>query len=214
LNIKDLWRQFIKLIPILALIYIPGVVFISLLYVVYRTTGISFGNHFIDDGLVSNTGILFLASTAAVCIFGYFFIKNREGTSASTRFLLFFGLYTTLLTIDDFFMIHEAIGNSIATHASVSDNIGEDITFAVYILIFAFYMFKYRKVIYHTEYLLFIFALILLGFSILLEFFSNHLPDIPIFKVEEIYKFLGIITWFAYGIRTAFKLVNNPEPSA
>ncbi len=111
-------------------------------------------------------------------------------------------------------MIHEAIGDAISANASISDNVGENITFAVYILIFAFLTFKYRKAIYRTEYLLFIFALILLGFSILLEFFSNHLPDIPIFKVEEIYKFLGIITWFAYGIRTAFKLVNNPEPSA
>jgi hypothetical protein len=223
MNLKDLWRQFIKLVPVLLLVYIPAVVLLVILYILYRSGTIPFGIIFSDpteyleynrlNGLVLYLGVFLLISSAAVCIFNYFVLRSRGHAGSEGRFLLFFGLFSVLLAVDDLFMVHEAVGDVVATAAAVTDDLGEAITFAVYILVFAFFTLKYRKVIYRTEYFLFIVSIVFFVLSISLDLLPLSLPDNPLFKGEEIFKFFAYITWFVYAARTALKMVKNQEPT-
>jgi hypothetical protein len=222
--LKDLWRQFIKLIPSLSLVYLPGVVLIVVLYILYRTGVIPFGIIFSDpteylefgrlNGLMSYLGVFLLVASAAVGIFSHFLLRRRGHAPGEARFLLFFGLFSLILAVDDLFMIHEGIGDAITAVANVTDDLGEALTFIVYILIFAFFTFKYRKVIYRTEYFLFICALILFLLCVLLDLLPLRFSDNFIFKGEEIFKFFAYITWLVYIARNAFKMVKNQEPTS
>jgi hypothetical protein len=224
MTLKDFWQQFTKLVPVLLLVYLPGVVLIGVLYILYRTGTIPFGIIFSDpteyleynrlNGLVLYLGIFLLISSAAVCIFNYFILRSRDHTGSEGRFLLFFGLFSILLAVDDLFMVHEGVSDAVATVTAVTDDLGEAITFAVYILVFAFFTLKYRKVIYRTEYFLFIVSIVFFVLSISLDLLPVSLPDNPLFKGEEIFKFFAFITWFVYAARTALKMVKNTETTS
>ena len=220
MNLSDFKRQFIKLIPTLLLMYIPSIVFFSVLLLVHATTDVAF-SVFLDDplsyllapsyiGLASNIGILFWCASASILIFAYLVLRRKGIGSESASFLLAFGLITAILAIDDLFMVHEAVGDLFEPTFG-NDNIGEAGAFAVYILFFIYFIFKYLKVISRTEYVLFIGFIILCGLNLALDLLPIQYPREMGLHVEEIIKFLAIITWFGYTTRTALRFVKDPE---
>ena len=228
MKVSDMWRQFINFLPALLVMYIPAAIFIVVLFIVYLTLDIPFST-FVEDpaaslkysglsGIVSNVGILFQSSAAAVSIFGYLLLKRRGGANGSGSFLLSFGLFAALLAIDDFFLVHEAVGDALAGAFGFSDSIGEGLTFAVYVVLFLFIVIKNRDVVLQSEYLLLCGAIILFCLSTLIDLsevaftFESGTIGNKIFRIgEEIIKFFAIITWAVYIARSAMKLVKDRD---
>ena len=228
MKVFDMWRQFISFLPVLLAIYIPAAIFIIVLFIVYVTLDVPFST-FVEDptaglkysgltGVVSNVGILFQSSAAAVSIFGYILLRKRGIANGNGSFLLSFGLFAALLTIDDFFLIHEAIGDVLANAFGFSDSIGEGLTFAVYIVLFLFIVIKNRDVVFHTEYLMLCGAIIFFCLSTLIDLsevaftFESGTIGNKIFRIgEEIIKFFAIITWAVYIIRSTMKLTKDSD---
>lgn len=133
-------------------------------------------------GLISNIGIFVLLSAGAISIFSFF--QNKK----SKFLLLWVGLFSAFLAMDDFFMLHEDIIPrklgipEIFVYASYG--------FFVMTIIIAFFgdIAGKRHIGLYT-------SVILLAFSVIV--------DITIDSVvaEDTLKFLGIVLWSAYWIR-------------
>ena len=78
-------------------------------------------------GILSNLGILFWACTMAICLFAYAALTDKKSRTA--RLILYSGLFTGWLMLDDLFLFHDRIFPDFL-------GIDEKITFGVYGLIF------------------------------------------------------------------------------
>lgn len=221
MKFSDLKRQFINLIPVFLLVYIPSIVLFCILLVVHFTTDVSF-SVFLDDpvsflnapsyiGLASNLGILIWCASAAIMIFAYLVLRRKGVANKTASFLLAFGLIGLWLAIDDLYMVHEAVGDGFLAAFGTSDDVGEGATFVVYMLIFFYFVFRYRYVISRTDYLLLASFIILCGINAVFDLAPSRLGIRYSGRIEEIIKFLAIVNWFAYTTRTAFKIMKNPE---
>lgn len=146
-------------------------------------------------GLASNAGVLLWAATAAVCLFTFLVLKNINPVQTNF-FLLFSGLITLLLCLDDLFMLHEAV---FPWHLRVPQNI----VYIIYAMITGAYFLYYLKHILQTEYILLYLAITLLGLSVIGDFI---LPQHGVsYFIEDALKFYGIGAWFLYFVRYSYK---------
>jgi hypothetical protein len=106
-----------------------------------------------------------------------------------------------MLLIDDMFMFHDEI---MPTYL----HINEKVFFLFYgtAVVSLFYFF--RGIVLRTDYLLFVIAVVLLGSSAITDIVIElgvKLPDE--FFVEDGLKFLGLVSWFAYFVRTSWWII-------
>ena len=145
-------------------------------------------------GILSNIGILFWCSTAAICFFSSAILWMNKSTNNS-KFLLFSGLITLLLLLDDLFMLHEIM---IPKYL----HIPEAAVYAGYLTMVLIYLFKFREEILKAEYTLLNFALGFFALSLVTDFFSDD-KELK-YLIEDGFKLLGIVTWFLFFIRTCY----------
>jgi hypothetical protein len=197
----------------LALIYIPGLFFLGTVVFVARANGIFFETISRDPvqvlngkpyvGIISNLGILFWCSASAILFYSALINRIKKRPEKETYFLFFSGLLSILLLIDDFFLMHDVIFPDYL-------KINEIVFYLFYGLAAIAIFIRYFKIILDTDYVLLILAFILLGLSattdeiIALGIHIKH-PYI----VEDSFKFLGILSWFSYFTRTAYKSVKT-----
>ncbi len=156
-------------------------------------------------GFFSNLGVLFWASTAAICFFSAYLINAATRQPKIAVFLFWSGCITTVLLIDDLFMLHDSI-------LYVLFHINENILFAVYIGIVAVYLARFLPVILQTKYYTLVAALGLFVFSMSFDkligvserfglpiTMNQNLNDL----FEEGTKFFAISTWFVYYAQTS-----------
>ena len=202
------WSQLRKLLPIITATWLPAIFLIIVLGIIGLLTDTS-GTSFMRDpaptmgvsayiGLVSNIGVLLWSSTAAICIFSYALLRNSLENKDLKLFILFAGLITGYLLLDDFFLFHE----------QMSDRIPEAVIFAVYIIVVLCYLVRFRTKILRTEFSLLLLAGILFGLSLAVDVLHDmaifmYLGNMRVF-IEDGFKFLGIVTWFTYFARTCF----------
>lgn len=154
-------------------------------------------------GIISNIGILFWCSTAAICFFSsaiHWVNKNLM----NAIFLLCSGLITLLLLLDDLFMFHEIIIPRYFHLPEIAIYFG-------YLTLISIYLLKFRENIMKAEYTLLFIALGFFALSIISDVFL-HYEELECL-VEDGCKLFGIITWFLFFIRTCFiqtqEIVNN-----
>ncbi|WP_088890904.1 hypothetical protein [Leptolyngbya ohadii] len=159
--------------------------------------------------LFSNLGVLCLCAASAICLFSAAVINHHYKDRTNTSFLLLSGFVTLGLMIDDFFMLHEEVFPS-RLGAS------EESIYLVYITVFVLYLFRSRRAILQTNFILFFVAIGFLGISMLtdriiegLPFLSNLLSTEQEFFLEDGLKFLGIIAWLFYFIDTSLTAVHS-----
>ena len=144
----------------------------------------------IGVGMISNIGILLWGAAASICFFSTFLDGiNRE----SSKLLLLGGVFSSLLCIDDFFLLHDRY-------------IGPDFLNLTYLSISIFLLVRFRIIL--KKIVLF---LILIFFSIL--FFSIFFDGViqQIFNqsyeltqlIEEWFKFLGIACWLNFWCKAS-----------
>ena len=152
-------------------------------------------------GLVSNIGIIIWTLTAAVCLFSgviMFFCTDKKKIAV---FLLFSGLVTTQLMLDDFFQLHEVIYKCYF-------GIDEKVIFTIYIFLIIIGLVIFRKIILETRSVVLLSAGFFFVLSMLVDHFHSYVngivgPDIRIL-LEDGLKLFGIVGWFGFFARYSY----------
>jgi hypothetical protein len=195
----------------LALIYIPGLLFLGAAVFLARANGIFFETISRDPiqvlngkpyvGIISNLGILFWCSTCAILFYSALINRIKKGPEKEIYFLFFSGLLSTLLLVDDFFLLHDVIFPDYL-------KIDEIVFFLCYGLSTIAIFIRYYKIILDTDYVILVLSFLLLGLSATTdEIIAIGIHIKHPFIVEDGFKFLGILSWFSYFTRTAYKFV-------
>jgi hypothetical protein len=151
-------------------------------------------------GVVSNVGILLWCAAAAICLFSSSLLRQK-GAQPEARFLLWAGLMTTGLLVDDFFLFHEYL-------APVHFGFNEKAVHASYVCVTVVYLLRHRHLILETRYWRLAVALVLFAGSILLDAADAHGWWV---LAEDGCKLLGITSWMGYHAGTARQwLVHAP----
>lgn len=202
-------------------LYLPSAIFVFLLAYFKNRYGIS-SFIFFDDpavvlptlqlrgilpffaGVASNIGLLFWNATLVLCFFSYYLLRKKETLGKIPSFLLFSGLLTTLLLLDDLFLFHEALLQFLMKPIHVD----EKITFSIYGLLAVALFVKFRGIIPETDYLFLLLAFVFFGVSLFVDLWVGELMDDSYF-IEEVPKLYGIISWFGYYSVVSYRAIKN-----
>ena len=172
----------------LAILYISNIYNIKLNLVVRdlaQTCGYPIG-----VGMISNIGILLWGAAASICLFTTFSEGiNRE----SSRLLLLGGIFSSLLCIDDFFLLHDRY-------------IGPDFLNLTYLSISIFLLVRFQRILKNIGLFNLIISILFLGLSI---FFDGVIQQV--FNqsyqltqlIEEGFKFIGITCWLNFWCKAS-----------
>jgi hypothetical protein len=138
-------------------------------------------------GVVSNVGVLLWCATAVICLFSRSLLR-QQGLHAEARFLLWAGLMTLVLLVDDLFMIHEYI-------APIHFHVNEKLVLASYACGIGAYLLSHRRLILAANYQLLAAAMVLFSASMLLDIAD---PGGWWRLGEDGFKILGIASWLGY----------------
>lgn len=147
-------------------------------------------------GIISNIGILFWCATASICFFSFFIIAKQK-RKETAWFLLFSGLLTTVLLLDDLLMFHEYI---FPEHL----HIPQKAVYVGYLVLTVMFFIRCWKSILQTEYVVLFLACSFFGLSTVCDVFLPQQGMLIFF--EEAFKLFGIVTWTIFFIRTCFTL--------
>ena len=164
-------------------------------------------------GLFSNLGVVLWTAAAAICLFAASELSGAPNRQAR-QFLLYAGLFTLLLMLDDLFMLHE--------------NFGDDIIYVFYGMGLLYYMIRYFRLILRLDAVLFALTIPLFGNAVLLDVAPwrllpgqgievpeaiasspierdelRHLGRELRYLLEDGFKSIGICCWAAFHIRAA-----------
>lgn len=147
----------------------------------------------IYTGFISNLGVLLWCATAAICLLSATILPKIPRYQKLRAFFLFSGLLTTTLVFDDLFLLHERFFPDYL-------NISENFVYAAYGITTVVFLLRFRKTILKTDLIFLVLAFGWFGSSILID---KILPfsERSIF-LEDGFKLLGIVSWFAYFSRT------------
>lgn len=142
-------------------------------------------------GFLSNIGVWMWVSAAAIAFYtvltrsGYRIYRHRE-------LLLLLGIFSVVLAIDDFFMLHDRY-------------INQWLCYAIYVIVAAALFLRHSQTIVQLDGFSFLLALGLLGSSIMTDTFQGHVPIdyITTQIAEEAFKFCGAATWLYFTGRAA-----------
>lgn len=159
-------------------------------------------------GLISNLGIVLWASAASVCLLGAWLLRLDPARKEQTRFLAAAGLVSSVLLFDDLYLLHEEI-------LPERLHIPQPIVLAAYVVLVAWFLFRFRSLIEGTDFVLLVLAGVFFAGSVLIDVifpdgeFSivDDLPGRDL--VEDGPKLLGIVSWTIYMWRTATQLVRT-----
>ena len=144
----------------------------------------------IGVGMISNIGILLWGAAASICFFSTFLDGiNRE----SSKLLLLGGIFSSLLCIDDFFLLHDRY-------------IGPDFLNLTYLAISILILVRFKKILKKIGLFNLVISILFLGLSI---FFDGVIQQI--FNqsyeltqlIEEWFKFLGIVCWLNFWCKAS-----------
>ena len=172
----------------LAILYISNFYNIKLSIVVRdlaQTCGYPIG-----VGMISNIGILLWGAAASICFFTTFL---ESISSESSKLLLLGGLFSGLLCIDDFFLLHDRY-------------VGPDFMNLTYLSISIFLLVRFRKLLKKIGLLNLIVSILFLGLSVFFDgviqmIFTQSYDLTQLF--EEGFKFLGIACWLNFWCKAS-----------
>ena len=144
----------------------------------------------IGVGMISNIGILLWGAAASICLFTTFSERiNRE----SSKLLLIGGLFSGLLCIDDFFLLHDRY-------------VGPDFLNLTYLSISIFLLVRFRKILKRIGLFNLVISILFLGLSIffdgVIQQIFNQSYDLTQL-IEEGFKFLGIACWLNFWCKAS-----------
>lgn len=154
-------------------------------------------------GFFSNLAILLWCASTSVCLFSFAILNQHKKTRLFSSFLLSFGCFTFVLLLDDLFLIHEVLAPAFY--------ISEKTVLICYFVLVFILLIKFKKVIAQTQWLILVVAFFLFGASIVIDFLP--IPGRINIIFEDMFKLLGIASWFAYFNQVCFQVLNNDAKS-
>ena len=148
-------------------------------------------------GALSNLGVLIWAGAAAACLFAGLLLAVVSGWSPAAVFLIYGGLLTGLLTVDDLFLLHDYV----LPHF----NVPQLLVYAVYAALALGYVALFARQILEHGALAFLTAGSLLAISVGIDQVIHSDAPIRIF-IEDGAKLMGIIVWTGFHVRTALTI--------
>ncbi|UZO82476.1 hypothetical protein NBT05_08370 [Aquimarina sp. ERC-38] len=150
-------------------------------------------------GFFSQVGIFFWAAAAAISFFTAIVLHHKSEVSHLKKFFGVSGLLFLVLGLDDIFLFHEVVFPHLG--------IPELMVLFVYVAFMLVYGIAFFQTMSQTNYALFIATLVLLAFSIIVDFTNPTNSDIYIW--EDGSKLAGIICWFFYIFQNAISTIYN-----
>jgi hypothetical protein len=152
-------------------------------------------------GLFSNLGALLWCASAAICLFSAA-IMSRLGDRGVAIFFLASGLVTSVLLVDDLFMIHEKA-------SEIYWRISEEAVFTAYGAMLALYLARFRRTILRTQYLPLLLAFGFMALSLLTDKLNDSEEKAALLLVllEDGSKLLAIVSWLVYFTRLSAQRV-------
>ncbi len=143
-------------------------------------------------GLLTWIAVLAWWSTTVICLFSYAMARRLNPDGREHRALLWAGLLTAVLAIDDMLMVHEHIA---PTYLGVQ----ETTVYALYFIMAVALFFRFRRSIFTNDIFLLLTAIFFFGCSQLVDVARGFGYDFyGTGFVEESCKLLGIAGWLAY----------------
>ncbi|MGQ8337686.1 hypothetical protein ACUNWD_14145 [Sunxiuqinia sp. A32] len=139
-------------------------------------------------GFLSNIGVIIWIVTATISLFTSYLIE-KEKLQNRYLFHFFSGAITSILLVDDLFMIHDRI-------FPIYLKISEVPLFIFYGILITVYLYYYRKQILKYDYIILLIALFMFAFSLGVDHFDVESEFIHFF--EDGPKLLGIAAWFVF----------------
>ena len=166
------------------------------------TTAVAGVNPF--TGVISNLGILLWCAGASICLFCFFVASDRRNqkTNRYTSFILFFGLTTFVLMLDDLFLFHEVIAPKIL-------HIPELLVLFSYGITVLYGITKFKRVIFQTEWIILALAFSFFSLSLTIDMLEDAITLAEPIFLEDSFKFLGIISWVYYLIIASVQIEKN-----
>ena len=181
----------------LAILYISNFYNIKLILVVRdlaQTCGYPIG-----VGMISNIGVLLWGAAASICFFVAFAEKTAQEDS---KFLLLGGIFSALLCIDDFFLLHDRY-------------VGPDFLYLTYLTLSILLLIRFWKILKKIGLFRLVISIFFLALSVLFDriiqelfYQSYELTQL----IEEGFKFLGIACWLNFWCKAssnAFRFGNS-----
>jgi len=149
-------------------------------------------------GIVSTVGILLWTATASICLFSAARARRR-GADDDARFLICTGALTSMLLVDDLFMLHEWV---FPLHIGVL----EEIVYGTYVLIFLACYLRFRSALADHGLALLLLACACFAASILCD---QLVPNEGVqYLVEDGFKLTGITAWFLFHTRACSRILD------
>lgn len=161
-------------------------------------------------GVISNLGILLWSASAAVCFLSGVLLKLLRPARPDLRFFFtVFAVLSTVLCLDDTFLLHEAI----LPNRLPLVKIPEPVVIMAYGLALVGSVVYFRKLLFKNQPLLF--GLIVLLFAVSVGFDLLLPPDLlsedTVYLIEDGVKLLAIFLWLAYFVRASLCYVVPPQ---
>jgi len=185
-----------KMLQVVLYATIPGLIFYAVSLIVMEKNGYDtmeiirdFAQQMDESsllGFLSSIGTWLWVSSAAIAFFGFATVKSVQGYRHK-ELLFLLGVFSLLLAIDDFFMIHDYY-------------IDQNICYGTYAVLAILLLVRHYNIIIEINGFGFILAGTLLALSILTDLVQDYLPfeysNTQI--VEEGFKFTGGATWLYF----------------
>ncbi|MGH7550626.1 MAG: hypothetical protein ACREK3_07710 [Gemmatimonadota bacterium] len=198
---------------VLAAIYGPALLFLGLTALISQSAGVplaffsrdpamTMGGHPLT-GIQSNLGVLVWWGAAIVCVFSYVVLKFRRDDGDLAAFLLWSGLITMWLTLDDLFLFHDELAYRYLGLRDKPIYLG-------YGLVYLWYVVRFRRVILRSETALLLLTYLFLGSSMVVDVLHTRWDSPWRIFFEDGFKLLGIVTWSGYLMRACFHAMVGP----
>lgn len=197
-----LWVYFVALLPSTLLVFLaymqpwvaPSFLFRDVFIVAEEARDGCCHNYF---GLFSNIGTFIWCGTGFILLFSGLVLFRMFGFVKETAFLVFAGLLTGVLAVDDFFMIHEWL----QTYAFDGS---EKILFSFYAIITLFYLFAFRRLIAALDLYVLGISLLLFAVSVMIDLAVPDEKSATRIVIEDGPKFVAITAWATFQIRASW----------
>ncbi len=159
-------------------------------------------------GIQSHLGVLLWFAGASVALFSFGVLRRWPNPAGDHAYLLWGGLATLLLALDDLLQLHEDVVPSYLGQ-------GERRVFLVYAVLLALFLWRYRRALLASEGGLLALAIALFALSVAVDQTSSLWGESEwrIFT-EDGLKLLGITAWSSFFIRRGFAAVTHSRGRA
>ncbi len=200
--------------PQLLITFVPATIVLAIIAIVSVQLNISMtsitrdvtaiGNIHPLSGILSSLGILIWCAAASIAYFAAGILRSN-GRTAQSWFLLNSAFLTSYLLFDDLFQFHESL-------APMYFGFDENVGYAILGIVTLIYLVRYRKTILETDFSALLLAFALLSTSVFVDEVSRwlwRLGDWEYF-LEDGFKWLGIVAWCSYFVKTSYTAITNP----